>query len=386
MTAPWVIVTADLVRFSGQGMANLALAEHLAGRGTTVHVVAHRCEHDLLERPRVRFHRVLKPIGSGLLGERLLARAGRRVARAVTAADPRARVLVNGGNCEWGDVNWVHMVHRAWTEPLERVSRTTRLRLALARRLDRRREARILSAARVLIANSHLTRRHLIELLGLDPARVRVVYLGIDPARFGPLAPGERERARADLGLSPAARVVAAVGGLGHDRRKGFDHLLAAWPHVVRNQPSAVLLVAGGGAVARWRHEAVALGVGGSIRFLSEVPTVPRVLAAADLLVSPTRYDAYGMNVHEAVCRGVPALVARTAGVAERFPPELAALVTPAPGEEDGAAYARRILEALSPSAELMARYAGFGAALRARTWDDMAAELVAVAEERAPR
>ena len=26
-----------------------------------------------------------------------------------------ARVVVNGGNCRWGDVNWVHYVHAAWS-------------------------------------------------------------------------------------------------------------------------------------------------------------------------------------------------------------------------------------------------------------------------------
>jgi glycosyltransferase involved in cell wall biosynthesis len=50
---------------------------------------------------------------------------------------------------------------------------------------------------------------------------------------------------------------------------------------------------------------------------------VATILAASDLLASPTRYEAYGLNVHEAICRGVPALVSRSAGVAERYPPEL---------------------------------------------------------------
>ena len=47
------------------------------------------------------------------------------------------------------------------------------------------------------------------------------------------------------------------------------------------------------------------------------------LLAAADLLVSPVRYEAYGLNVHEALCRGAAVMVTRTAGVVERFDHDL---------------------------------------------------------------
>jgi len=38
------------------------------------------------------------------------------------------------------------------------------------------------------------------------------------------------------------------------------------------------------------------------------------------VLVSPVRYEAYGLNVQEALCCGVPAIVSACAGVAERYP------------------------------------------------------------------
>ena len=36
---------------------------------------------------------------------------------------------------------------------------------------------------------------------------------------------------------------------------------------------------------------------------------VAPVIAAADVLVHPARYEAYGLGVHEALCRGLPAIV-----------------------------------------------------------------------------
>lgn len=378
---PWVLVTADVVETSGQGMANLALAAHLAARGTPVHVVAHRCADSLLARPTIRWHRVPRPFGSGFLGERLLSRAGVRVAARVVAETPAARVVVNGGNCAWSDVNWVHMVHHAWRERLEGPGRAAALRLELARRVDRRRERRIVGRARLVVANSEKTRRELEDWLRIEPARVRVVYLGIDPARFGPVSPSERSAARATLEVAAGAPVVAMVGGIGHDRKKGFDHLFAAWRHVVAARADAVLVVAGGGALDPWKAAAASAGLAGSIRWLGEVQDVPRVLAASDLLVSPTRYDSYGMNVHEAVCRGIMTLVSRAAGVAERFPPDLSPLVFPPPGEEPEQALAARILQALAPTPRLQGLFADLADRLRARTWDHMAADLVGAVE-----
>lgn len=375
MTRSWLLVSSELVETSGQGMANLALGRYLLGRGDALHVVAHRCAPDVARA--ARWHRVPRPGRSAFLGERLLARTGRRVARAL----PGARVVVNGGNCAWGDVSWVHMVHRAWDPSLRDLPLATRARRALARWVDRRREVRIIPSARVVIANSERTRDDLERYLGLSRARVRVVYLGIDSTRFGPVTPDERGAARATLGLSAAEGVVLFVGGLGHDRLKGFDHLLSAWRDVVAERTPATLLVAGGGAVSVWREEARRAGLAASVRFLGEVGHVERLLAASDLLVSPSRYDSYGMNVQEAIARGVLALVSSAAGVSERLGPDLSELVIPPPGEEPPRALAGRILSALRPDPSLLTRYAQLSSRIRARDWEHMARELVEAIE-----
>src|SRR4029453_8330977 len=72
-----------------------------------------------------------------------------------------------------------------------------------------------------------------------------------------------------------------------------------------------------------WEREARERGLGERIQFLGFRKDVPQLMAAADLLLAPTRYEAYGLGVHEALCTGLPALVSRTAGVAERYPSEL---------------------------------------------------------------
>src|SRR5581483_2147352 len=106
---------------------------------------------------------------------------------------------------------------------------SARLKNRIMREVDLRRERRALRASRVIVANSEKTRRELIEHVGVDPRRVHVVYLGVDSNRFGPISPTERDTARRALRISDARPVVLFVGALGHERKKGFDTLLAAW-------------------------------------------------------------------------------------------------------------------------------------------------------------
>jgi glycosyltransferase involved in cell wall biosynthesis len=113
-----------------------------------------------------------------------------------------------------------------------------------------------------------------------------------------------------------------------------------------------------------------------AIRFLGHRNDVADLLRAADLLVSPTRYEAYGLAVHEAVCCGTPAIVSADAGVAERFPASLKHLLLDDPNDVDGLVLRlRRCLDATS--AELRDAVRSFSCELRQRSWDDMAAEMV---------
>ena len=113
MTRPWLLVSGDFTPLGGMDCANHALAGHLAGvAGVRVHLVTHRAWDDLARLPAVTVHRVWRPWNRHLAGMPLLARSGRRWARRLAAEG--TRTVVNGGNCRWGDVNWVHYVHAAY--------------------------------------------------------------------------------------------------------------------------------------------------------------------------------------------------------------------------------------------------------------------------------
>jgi len=366
----WVLVAGDFAPHGGMDRANLELARFLAAE-SPVHLVTHRAADEVAKVPNVTIHRVARPLGKHLLGQPLLARAGRRWAARFAAEG--YRVVVNGGNCQWPDANWVHCIHAAYPAPvtggLLRAARTR-----FVHRLARRAERRAVRSARVVICNSRRTARDALELLGADPARVRVVYLGGDPARLAPVTAAARAAARARFGWADRPW-VGFVGQLGN-RVKGFDTLYAAWRDLCREPAwDANLAVVGEGPDRpTWEARAAADGLAGRVVFLGFRPDVPDVLAACDAVAAPSRYDAYGLAVHEAICRGLPAVVSAAAGVSERYPPDLADLVVVDP--ENAGELAGRLRHWHASRESFAARVLPLADALRVRTWADMARDI----------
>jgi len=169
------------------------------------------------------------------------------------------------------------------------------------------------------------------------------------------------------------------VGGFGYDNRKGFDTLLEAWKRLWRSQDwDAVLVMAGGGKattdVGGWLARE---GLSERVRLVGFTDRVFDLLAGADLLVSPIRYEPYGLNVQEAICRGVPSLVSAAAGVAEEYPPGLADALFPNPDDADD--LAARLKRWRADLEGWKARFRTLSDRLRSRTWDDTAREIVSV-------
>lgn len=355
--------------------ANFALARYLADLGHDVDLVAHRVSPELSALPNVRSHLVVKPLKSYFLGQGFLARRGQIVGRQVSADG--GRVIVNGGNCVFPDVNWVHYVHAAY-RPDSAVSPVRRLKRRLEYPLNIAAERRALTAARIIVCNSRRTQRDVVEKVGVAPEKTHIVYYGNDSDEFHPVDFAARQALRRQLNL-PADRPLAAfVGALG-DRRKGFDVLFAAWQSLAQSKASApMLVVIGAGAeLDAWRRCAAETGLDEHVRFLGFRSDVPDILRAVDLLVAPTRYEAYGLGVQEALCCGVPAIVAADAGVAEKYPDDLRDLLID--DVENAAALSEQIKAAFENIDDYRARCAPLSEALRSRTWDHMSAEIVRV-------
>jgi len=191
-------------------------------------------------------------------------------------------------------------------------------------------DRRAVESAKVVIANSELGARGLRA--DYRPARVEVVYNGVDRARFHP-DPQLRAAVRAELGADGPVAVFLGNGFA----RKGLDVAIAALP------PGWTLWVVG--------HDAP-WAAPPTVRFLGGAKDPERLLQGGDVMVLPTRYDPFANACLEAMACGLPVITTSANGAAEVLPePWLRA---------DGVAAARAALERLT-DADLRARVSAAG-------------------------
>jgi glycosyltransferase involved in cell wall biosynthesis len=341
-------------------VANHALASYLSRQPSVLHLVTHAASQELAAASNVHVHHVPRPFGAHGLGFPLLRAAARRVQRRLGS---NTRAVANGGNADLGDATWVHYVHAAHPTA------------SWAHQRHVRDERNAFGGAETIVCNSRRTAADVARTSGVDGARIKVVYYGSDRRRFGPVSPEEREAARRMLD-QPVDRPLALFAGALGDRRKNFDTLFDAWQTLCAAGDWDVdLIVAGEGAeMPVWKSRAAAV-LPARIRFLGRRHDIPALLAASDVLIHPSRYEPYGLIVHEAICRGIPALVSADAGVAERYPATLASLLI---GDRDSATeLVQRLRDWRSqpPSREILR---DVSREFHARTWDDMARDLIA--------
>ncbi|MFI8104045.1 glycosyltransferase [Streptomyces sp. NPDC086023] len=148
---------------------------------------------------------------------------------------------------------------------------------------------------------------------GVPEARLHVVPNGIEAVRFR-FDPEARRTARARTGLPDDAFVVGGVGRLVPGKR--FDVLVRA----VAALPGVRLVIAGEGPErAALGALAAELGAADRVHLLGErdplgdgpdgrTPGVPALLSAMDVFVSPSREEAFGLAVVEALAAGLPVL------------------------------------------------------------------------------
>jgi glycosyltransferase involved in cell wall biosynthesis len=176
-----------------------------------------------------------------------------------------------------------------------------------------------------------------------------------------PAAPGEapsaRDVARAEADIGAAGRpVILAAGRLAE--QKGLDTLLAAAAAWQRREPVPRLAIAGEGPLAA-ELAAIASRAGLDLVLLGQRDDVPALLAAADVVVVPSRWEARPLIVQEAMRAGRPIVASQVGGIPELTGTDAAILVPPA----DPARLATAVLAVLDDR-ELAAR---LSASARAR-------------------
>lgn len=179
---------------------------------------------------------------------------------------------------------------------------------------------------------------------------------------------------RAELGLVDEP-LVLAVGRL--HRQKGFDVLVRAAARWRDRVPAPCVAIAGSGPAERELAEQI-LTTRAPVRLLGRRGDVADLLAAADLVVLPSRWEARAFAAQEAVAADRP-LVATTVGGLPELLGDAALLVPPADVDALDAAV-RRLLDDPAEAAVLVER--GRRQAAGWPTEEDTTAQLRAIYDE----
>ena len=170
---------------------------------------------------------------------------------------------------------------------------------------------RMVRRADLLITDSEFTRSELLRIdEQLDP-RIRVVPLGIDPARYG--SDGRTAEVRG------GALTVVMLGRV--QQIKGIDTALDALALLRGRGVKVRLLVGGGGEYLETaRRRAEKLDVAGRVEFRGRIPQekMSAFLREGDLLLFPDlTQPAFGLVAAEAFLHGLPVMGARAGAIPE---------------------------------------------------------------------
>ncbi len=188
--------------------------------------------------------------------------------------------------------------------------------------------------ADALITCSSAMRSEVAYLFEVEPDEIAVIHNGIEP-RGWRVSPADVRAAR-ERHSPGGAPLVVYFGRL--EWEKGVHDLLAALPRLRRAHPGARLVVAGQGVqAAALVEQARRLRVRRSVDFVGHLPdrSLVACLAAADVVVLPSRYEPFGIVALEAAAAGAPLVASTAGGLAELVVDGVTGLSVE-PGDVDG--------------------------------------------------
>lgn len=238
-------------------------------------------------------------------------------------------------------------------------------------------DGRVARAVDRLMVGSQATAQDVTARFGVAPERLAVAPYGIDDA-YHPGVRGVYSLARPELaGKALILHVGSLIG------RKNIAGLLAAFAQVVATLPHAHLILLGGGPEeANLRDLAHRLGIAQAVDFAGRVDEATKLAyyARADLLVSASHMEGFGLAVGEAMACGVPVVATRAGSLPEIVEEGVTGLLV-MPGNVD--ALATAMLAVLRDSA-LAQRLAAAGPARidRLFRWPRTVAQTLACYQE----
>lgn len=184
---------------------------------------------------------------------------------------------------------------------------------------------RAIKKARRIICVSHRTEKDLVEKLKVDPFKVAVAYIDIDPLYRKEVKVEESEKVLEKYGLT--AGYIYNGGGL--EIRKNAEGVLRAYRALLENYSSMMkippLVVSGkmmpdlAPLIADVEKLVEILGIKDKVKLLGFVPQedLPALYKNASVFLYPSFYEGFGIPVLEAMSQGTPVVTSKTSSLPE---------------------------------------------------------------------
>jgi glycosyltransferase involved in cell wall biosynthesis len=303
-TPPNVLYVIDSLQPAGAEVSLLAMAPHLMAAGIGLEVVHFGREAGLGPQFEALGVPVLRLDAGRGLGR---VRAVHRLVRArrpdlvhttLFQADIAGRVA--GRIARVPVVS--SLVNTAYGSEHRAASGIPRWKLEGARGLD--------TATARLVTRFHAISRTVAAEMGtrlrIPAGRIDVVPRGREPADLGRRDAARRTSVRAGLGIGEETPVLLTASR--HEPQKALDVAIEAFAALRLQRPEAHLLMAGreGSTTGRVRAAIANASLEESVDVLGWRADVPDLLAAADVLLFPSRWEGLGSVLLEAMALEVP--------------------------------------------------------------------------------
>jgi glycosyltransferase involved in cell wall biosynthesis len=180
-----------------------------------------------------------------------------------------------------------------------------------------------------LLVPSESLRSYLAERLALPAGEIEILPGGVDIEAFS--APHDAAECKRRIGFAQDDLVVGMVGRISEE--KGQEDFLAAAGQVRRLVPNSFFCLIGSTGSTdfpqRLRRQIDDMGITKAVRFLGHHSDMPRVYAALDVVVVPSRREGFGLVLLEAMAAGKPIVAANVGAIPAIVIPGITATLVP---------------------------------------------------------
>ena len=298
-----------LLSKGGMERYTIALSRELLKTGHQVHVLTHRRQKEpgilFHHVPMLRFSSPAKNLSFAYFSRKVLAGHRFDVVQSMERVMDQDIFRASDG------INPIQMSERYSNPVIRKLKAFGPRRQALTYLEKRIFEG---SGCRYVMTNSRLVKNQILDHYRISPNRIFVIYNSVDHERFHPSVQKQhREAVRTELGIPENDRLLLFVGN--DFKRKGLPLLVQSLNSL--QNPRLKLVVVGHDRAGDHQRRTAKKQLGNRIFFLGSQSRIEKYYGAADLLILPTRYDAFANVCLEAMACGIPVITTRTNGAGE---------------------------------------------------------------------